>query len=139
LQVRAFDKDLLFHDKLGVAITDATGSFRIEYSQLDFSSIFGTETVPELFIRIFDAAARSCCHVAEAIRNNPQVKSATTSRFRRRHWIVQRLGPDGDQPAGRRIDHADSATLRAATSGQVSREPRAEPHTIRPHDHRHSN
>jgi len=75
LQVRAFDKDLLFHDKLGVAITDATGSFRIEYSQLDFSSIFGTETVPELFIRIFDASGKKLLYTSQkAIRNNPQVE-----------------------------------------------------------------
>ena len=75
LQVRAFDKDLLFHDKLGVAITDATGSFRIEYSQVDFSSIFGTETVPELFIRIFDASGKKLLYTSQkAIRNNPQVE-----------------------------------------------------------------
>ena len=46
LRVRAFDKDILFDDKLGVAVTDAKGGFRIDYSQLDFSSIFGTETSP---------------------------------------------------------------------------------------------
>ena len=75
LQVRAFDKDLIFHDKLGVAITDATGSFRIEYSQMDFSSIFGTETVPELFIRVFDASGKKLLYTSEkAIRNNPQVE-----------------------------------------------------------------
>jgi hypothetical protein len=75
LQVRAFDKDLIFHDKLGASITDATGSFRIDYSQLDFSSIFGTETVPELFIRVFDATGKKLLYTSEkAIRNNPQVE-----------------------------------------------------------------
>jgi len=75
LQVRAFDKDLIFHDKLGTAITDAKGSFRIEYSQLDFSSIFGTETMPELFIRIFDASGKKLLYTSEkAIRNQPQVE-----------------------------------------------------------------
>ncbi len=29
LQVRAFDKDFLFDDKLGTAVTDAAGSFTI--------------------------------------------------------------------------------------------------------------
>ena len=75
LQVRAFDKDLIFHDKLGVAITDAAGNFRIEYSQLDFSSILGTETSPELFIRIFDASGKKLLYTSEkAIRSHPQVE-----------------------------------------------------------------
>jgi hypothetical protein len=75
LQVRAFDKDLIFHDKLGVAITDANGTFRIEYSQVDFSSMFGTETSPELFIRIFDATGKKLLYTSEkAIRNHPQVE-----------------------------------------------------------------
>jgi len=75
LQVRAFDKDLVFHDKLGVAVTDAAGSFRIEYSQVDFSSIFGTETVPDLFIRVYDASGKKLLYTSEkAIRKNPQVE-----------------------------------------------------------------
>jgi hypothetical protein len=75
LQVRGFDKDLLFDDKLGVAITDATGSFRIDYSQIDFSSILGTETMPELYIRVFDATGKKLLYTSEkAIRKNPQVE-----------------------------------------------------------------
>ena len=75
LQVRAFDKDLIFHDKLGAAITDATGSFRIEYSQLDFSSIFGTETMPELYVRVFDANGKKLLWTSEkAIRKDPKVE-----------------------------------------------------------------
>jgi hypothetical protein len=75
LQVRAFDKDLVFHDKLGVAVTDTTGSFRIEYSQVDFSSIFGTETVPDLFIRVYDATGKKLLYTSQkAIRKNPQVE-----------------------------------------------------------------
>jgi hypothetical protein len=75
LQVRAFDKDLLFDDKLGVAITDAAGAFRINYSELDFSSIFGTETMPELYIRIFDATGKKLLYTSEkAIRKDPMVE-----------------------------------------------------------------
>ena len=75
LQVRAFDKDILFDDKLGVSITDATGSFRINYSQLDFSSFLGTETTPELYIRIYDATGKKLLFTSEkAIRNEPQVE-----------------------------------------------------------------
>jgi len=75
LQVRAFDKDILFDDKLGVCITDATGSFRINYSQLDFSSFLGTETTPELYIRIYDEKGKKLLFTSEkAIRNEPQVE-----------------------------------------------------------------
>ena len=75
LQVRVFDKDILFDDKLGVALTDAAGAFRINYSQLDFSSFLGTETMPELYIRIFDATGKKLLFTSEkAIRNEPQVE-----------------------------------------------------------------
>ena len=75
LQVRAFDKDILFDDKLGVSITDAAGAFRIDYSQLDFSSFLGTETMPELYIRIFDATGKKLLYTSEkAIRKNTMVE-----------------------------------------------------------------
>ena len=41
LQVRAFDKDLIFDDKLGTAVTDEAGRFRMDYSSLDFSLLGG--------------------------------------------------------------------------------------------------
>ena len=75
LQVRAFDKDLLFDDKLGVATTDAAGAFRIDYSELDFSSIFGTEMSPELYVRVFDATGKKLLYTSEkAIRKDPKVE-----------------------------------------------------------------
>jgi hypothetical protein len=52
LKVRAFDKDLIFDDKLGTATTDANGKFRIGYSSLDFSFI--KEASPELYVRVYD-------------------------------------------------------------------------------------
>lgn len=75
LQVSAFDKDILFDDKLGLAITDAAGSFRIDYSQLNFSSIFGAETMPELYIRIFDASGKKLLYTSKkAIHKDPAVE-----------------------------------------------------------------
>ena len=75
LRVRAFDKDLIIDDKLGVATTDATGSFRIDYSQLDFSSIFGTETSPELYVRVYDAKDKKLLFTSEkSIRKNVTVE-----------------------------------------------------------------
>lgn len=75
LRVGAFDKDLIFDDKLGVAITDAKGWFRIDYSQLDFSSIFGTETMPELYVTVKDASGKTLLYSSKkAIRKDPQVE-----------------------------------------------------------------
>jgi hypothetical protein len=65
LQVRAFDKDLLFDDKLGTAVTDATGNYVIYYSSLDFSLLPDMETVPELYIRVFDASRKKLLYSTE--------------------------------------------------------------------------
>jgi hypothetical protein len=73
LQVRAFDKDLLFDDKLGVAITDAAGGFRIDYGAVNFSHLF--ETTPELYIRVFDASGKKLLYTSErSIRKDPHVE-----------------------------------------------------------------
>ena len=75
LQVRAFDKDLIFDDKLGVSITDEGGKFRIDYSQLDFSSIFSTETMPELYVRVYDGKGKKLLWTSEkSIRKDPKVE-----------------------------------------------------------------
>src|SRR5262245_7162852 len=75
LEVRAFDKDFIFHDKLGVAITDGNGWVRVECVPVNFSSVFGTETVTDIFIRIVDASGKKLLYTSEkAIRNNPQVE-----------------------------------------------------------------
>ena len=75
LQVRAFDKDFLFDDKLGIAVTDAAGAFRIEYSSLNFSLLPDVETVPEIYIRVFDSTRKKLLHSTEkAIRKGHQVE-----------------------------------------------------------------
>ena len=74
LIVRAFDKDILFDDKLGKTVTDAGGNFRIDYSSLDFS-LLGAETSPELYVRIYDASGKKLLWTSEkAIRRDVQVE-----------------------------------------------------------------
>jgi len=65
LQVRAFDKDLLWDDKLGIAVTDADGNYTIFYNVGDFSMFQGAETVPELYIRVFDASRKKLLYTTE--------------------------------------------------------------------------
>lgn len=52
LTVVAYDKDLLFDDRLGKAVTGEDGTFRLFFGQSDFSDIF--EARPDVFIEIFD-------------------------------------------------------------------------------------
>ena len=53
LFVKAYDKDLLFDDLLGTAITGADGSFEIVAESDDFRDFF--ETRPDLYLRVFHA------------------------------------------------------------------------------------
>jgi hypothetical protein len=82
LQVRAFDKDLLFDDKLGTAVTDAAGNYRIDYSAMDFSLLEGLETVPELYIRVFDATRKKLLFSTEkAIRKGNLVEERIDAKI----------------------------------------------------------
>jgi hypothetical protein len=53
LFVKAYDKDLLFDDLLGTAITNADGSFEIVSESSDFRDFF--ERRPDIYLRIFSA------------------------------------------------------------------------------------
>jgi len=53
LKVKALDKDLLFDDRLGSAITDEDGRFEIRYDASDFRDFF--EQRPDIYLRVVDA------------------------------------------------------------------------------------
>ncbi len=56
LRVRAFDKDLIFDEKLGDTLTDADGKFKILYTEAQFRDF--NETLPDLYIRIYDGSGK---------------------------------------------------------------------------------
>lgn len=69
LIVRAFDRDLVFDDKLGSTTTDADGRFEIRFNREDFRDM--GESQPDLYLRIFDRAGiREIHQTTDAIRWN---------------------------------------------------------------------
>ena len=56
LRVKAFDRDLVFDDDLGDAVTNERGEFFLEFTEKAFREVF--ERRPDLYVRVFDATAR---------------------------------------------------------------------------------
>jgi len=69
LVVRAFDRDLLFDDKLGYTNTDDDGCFEIRFGMARFRDLF--ESKPDIYLRIFDQDGIRLIHeTTDAIRWN---------------------------------------------------------------------
>jgi hypothetical protein len=72
LLVRAYDKDLLVDDHLGDTLTDASGRFEISYGEFQFRDLH--ETLPDLYLRVFDATGERLLHTTEReVRSNALV------------------------------------------------------------------
>ena len=69
LVVRAFDRDLIFDDKIGYTNTDDDGRFEIRFGVERFRELF--ESRPDLYLRIYDRAGVRLLHeTTDAIRWN---------------------------------------------------------------------
>jgi hypothetical protein len=60
LVVRAYDKDILFDDKLGSVHTNAKGEFEISYTETQFRDF--NETQPDLYVKVFDGSGKKLLH-----------------------------------------------------------------------------
>jgi len=79
LIVRAFDRDLIFDDKVGFATTDDDGRFEIRFNRQDFSDV--SESRPDLYLRVFDRSGiREIHQTTDAIRWN----ASLSERYRLR-------------------------------------------------------
>ena len=71
LIVRAFDRDLVFDDKLGSASTDADGLFEIRFTERDFRDL--RESRPDLYLRVYDRSGqRLLLDTSTRVRVNAQ-------------------------------------------------------------------
>jgi hypothetical protein len=68
LIVRAYDKDLLFDDLLGNALTDSDGKFELVYTGADFRDLF--ERKPDIYLAIYAPPSRFLVDTRDAIRWN---------------------------------------------------------------------
>lgn len=59
LSVEAWDKDLIFDDLAGVAVSDAAGKFHISFTEKHFSEWF-LDRKPDLFFKVFDGDKLLC-------------------------------------------------------------------------------
>jgi hypothetical protein len=67
LIVRAYDRDLVFDDKVGFTTTDADGRFEIRFHREDFSDV--RESQPDLYLRVYDPSGiRELYQTRDAIR-----------------------------------------------------------------------
>ncbi len=72
LLVRGYDKDLLRDDHLGDVRTNAAGHFELSYSEESFRDF--NETLPDVYVRIFDPTGERLLHTTEnAVRPNAKV------------------------------------------------------------------
>lgn len=63
LQVRAYDRDLLYSDLLGSATTDAGGGFELSYTGDDFQELF--EKRPDIYLEVVDPASGETIYTSE--------------------------------------------------------------------------
>ncbi|MCB9301179.1 MAG: hypothetical protein H6566_11060 [Lewinellaceae bacterium] len=66
LHVRAYDKDMLFDDLLGSAVTDEKGFFEMYYSDKDFKELF--ENRPDIYLAIYAPPMRLLLDTKGAVR-----------------------------------------------------------------------
>jgi hypothetical protein len=114
LRVEAWDKDLIFNDLVGSAVTDAQGKFQVEFTESHFRGIF-FDRRPDLFFKVFNGR-----HVIKSTEDSVlwnvntadlalaiEVDVATDSRPGPPQYQLKR-GPSGKSQAAHMHIKADS-------------------------------
>ena len=80
LIVRAFDRDVVFDDKLAFATSDREGRFEMHFDHDAFRDL--NESRPDLYLRIFDpAGTREIHQTADAVRWNASASETYAIRI----------------------------------------------------------
>lgn len=66
LKVRAYDKDLLYDDLLGSAVTNEQGEFAMEFTEKDFSELF--ESKPDIYLAIYSNTFEPIYDTSDCVR-----------------------------------------------------------------------
>jgi hypothetical protein len=66
VMVKAYDKDLLFDDRLGSTLTDEDGRFSLTYSRRDFRDLF--ESRPDIYLVVYASPDRRLGDTREEVR-----------------------------------------------------------------------
>ncbi len=66
VMVKAYDKDRLFDDRLGSALTDDEGRFSLFYSRRDFADLF--ESRPDIYLVTYAPPDRRLVDTRERVR-----------------------------------------------------------------------
>jgi len=89
--VAAFDQDLVFDDRLGMAVTDKDGLFEIRFATAQFQDFFETE--PDIYLRVYDQkGANEVFETHQAVRRN----ASRDEKFRLRIPARNLSGPRSD-------------------------------------------
>jgi hypothetical protein len=64
--VKAYDKDLLFDDVLGSALTDEEGRFSLSYSRREFADLF--ESRPDIYLVVYASPDRRLVDTKKRVR-----------------------------------------------------------------------
>ncbi len=66
LMIRAYDKDMLYDDLLGTAITDENGDFEMKYAEKDFRELF--EGKPDIYLSVYAPPCRFLVDTKKSVR-----------------------------------------------------------------------
>ncbi len=69
IMVEAYDKDLLFDDKLGTSVPDEKGDFMFIYEDSDFQELI-LDKKPDIYFKVKDLKGKELFHTRDAVKFN---------------------------------------------------------------------
>jgi hypothetical protein len=102
LRVKAVDKDLVFDDVLGTAVTDERGAFSIHYEGKDFRELF-FDKKPDLYLKIKDSAGNLIYSSEDKVRYQADATEEFLVEISKESFFKLPWNPEASQELKRRI------------------------------------